>query len=199
MVAVGGGSTTRHDFAVVGNPGTITGSVTDATSDQPVGGATVSYSGGSTTSDAAGHYAFSAVAEGNYTLTAAASGHGSASRAVTVAAGASVTQDFALPPSPGAITGTVTDAVSNTPIGGASVSYSGGSAVTDSAGQYVAASLPPGNYTITAHLEGFQDQAREVDLGPAQTVAVNLRLGVGVQGRLRKQKRAWERMKARTI
>jgi Carboxypeptidase regulatory-like domain/TonB dependent receptor len=51
--------------------------------------------------------------------------------------------------------------------------------VTDSAGQYVAASLPPGNYTITAHLEGFQDQVREVDLGPAQTVAVNLRLGVG--------------------
>jgi hypothetical protein len=49
---------------------------------------------------------------------------------------------------------------------------------TDSAGEYVAASLTPGHYAIVAHIEGFQDQTREVDLGPAQTVAVNLRLGV---------------------
>lgn len=30
--------------------------------------------------------------------------------------------------------------------------------VTDSAGKYVAASLPPGRYTIVAHIDGFQDQ-----------------------------------------
>src|SRR5437899_4092040 len=53
------------------------------------------------------------------------------------------------------------------------------SVVTDSAGQYVTASLPPGNYTVGAHLEGFQDQAREVDLGPAQTIQLNMKLGVG--------------------
>jgi carboxypeptidase family protein len=50
--------------------------------------------------------------------------------------------------------------------------------VTDAAGQYVAASLAPGHYVIVAHIEGFQDQTREVDLGPAQTIEVNLRLGV---------------------
>src|SRR2546426_3054164 len=49
------------------------------------------------------------------------------------------------------------------------------SALTDSAGQYVTASLPPGHYTVVAHLEGFQDQTREVDLGVAQTVLVNMR------------------------
>src|SRR5204862_4933120 len=53
------------------------------------------------------------------------------------------------------------------------------SAVTDSAGQWVAASLPPGTYTVTAHLEGFQDQTREADLGPAQTIQLNMKLGVG--------------------
>src|SRR5213082_108674 len=51
--------------------------------------------------------------------------------------------------------------------------------VTDAAGQYVAASLQPGHYAIVAHIEGFQDQTREVDLSPAQTVVLNLRLGVG--------------------
>src|SRR6185295_18278976 len=51
--------------------------------------------------------------------------------------------------------------------------------VTDAAGAYVTAALAPGHYEITAHIEGFQDQKRELDLGPAQTVALNLKLTVG--------------------
>src|SRR5437867_1856927 len=53
-------------------------------------------------------------------------------------------------------------------------------AVTDGAGQYVAASLQPGHYLVVAHLEGFKDQNGETDLGPAQTIVLNLKLGVGV-------------------
>ena len=51
--------------------------------------------------------------------------------------------------------------------------------ITDDAGQYVAAALPPGHFEVTAHLEGFQDQKREFDLGPAQTIGLNLKLSVG--------------------
>ena len=51
-------------------------------------------------------------------------------------------------------------------------------AVTDSAGQYVAASLAPGRYSVVAHLEGFKDQLGETDLGPAQTVVLNLKLSL---------------------
>ncbi len=53
------------------------------------------------------------------------------------------------------------------------------SVVTDAAGQYVTAALAPGHYEVTSHIEGFQDQKRELDLGPAQTVGLNLRLSVG--------------------
>jgi len=53
------------------------------------------------------------------------------------------------------------------------------SVVTDAAGQYVAAALAPGHYEVTAHIDGFQEQKRELDLGPAQTVALNLKLNVG--------------------
>jgi hypothetical protein len=53
------------------------------------------------------------------------------------------------------------------------------SIVTDATGQYLAAALPPGRYEVTTHIEGFQDQKRELDLGPAQTVALNLKLSVG--------------------
>src|SRR3989449_986687 len=49
-------------------------------------------------------------------------------------------------------------------------------AVTDAGGQYVAASLPPGQYQVLAHIAGFQDQTREGELGVAQTVVVNIML-----------------------
>jgi len=51
--------------------------------------------------------------------------------------------------------------------------------VTDAAGQYVAASLQPGHYLITGHLDGFSDAKAETDLGPAQTIGLNLKLNVG--------------------
>jgi len=51
-------------------------------------------------------------------------------------------------------------------------------AVSDSAGQYVAASLDPGHYLVVAHLEGFKDQNGETDLGPAQTAVLNFRMSV---------------------
>ncbi len=51
--------------------------------------------------------------------------------------------------------------------------------VTDAAGQYVAAAMQPGRYHVVAHLEGFQDQMRDLDLAPAQTAELNLRMTVG--------------------
>ena len=50
--------------------------------------------------------------------------------------------------------------------------------VSDSAGQYVAPALAPGHYAVVAHLEGFKDQTSEIDLGPAQTAELNIRLGL---------------------
>jgi hypothetical protein len=50
--------------------------------------------------------------------------------------------------------------------------------VTGSAGEYVAASMPPGHYQLIATLAGFQDQKLEIDAGPAQTVVANFKLGV---------------------
>jgi len=53
------------------------------------------------------------------------------------------------------------------------------SATTDAAGQYVAASLTPGRYQITAHLDGFADQKTEIVLEVAQIAVANMRLNVG--------------------
>lgn len=51
--------------------------------------------------------------------------------------------------------------------------------VSDAAGQYLAAALPPGRYRVTAHLDGFRDQAQDVDLDVARTLVLNFTLSVG--------------------
>jgi hypothetical protein len=86
----GGGPTT----------GSISGHVTDAVSSAAIGGATVSISGGpSTTTDASGAYSFSSLAPASYDLTASKAGYASSTNSgVTVTAGNTATSDFALTP-----------------------------------------------------------------------------------------------------
>ena len=50
--------------------------------------------------------------------------------------------------------------------------------VTDASGAYEAASLQPGAYRVEAQLQGFQTQAKEVEVAVAQTVVVDIKLGV---------------------
>ena len=79
--------------------------------------------------------------------------------------------------------GTVTDA-QNAIMPGVSVTIRNAAtgtertATTDAAGQYVAASLAPGRYTVVAHIDGFKDQTTEVVLEVAQIAVVSMKLGV---------------------
>jgi hypothetical protein len=50
---------------------------------------------------------------------------------------------------------------------------------TDSAGQFLAASLLPGVYRVEARLQGFKPQASDVELAVARTVVLNFQLAVG--------------------
>jgi len=175
-VTASAGAATTQNFILSPNPGTISGTVTDAGSTAPIAGATVSYSGGSATTDGSGNYTLAGVAEGSYTLTASASGYQSQSRTVTVGPGATATQNFALTLPYGAITGTVTDAATGSAIGGATVSYSGGSATTNSSGQYTLANVPPGTYSISAGASGYTGQSRSVAVAAGATASASFAL-----------------------
>jgi hypothetical protein len=80
--------------------GSITGTVTNATTSAAISGATVSISGGgSTSTDAAGHYTFSNLTPATYSVTASKTGFTtSAPASVGVTAGNTTTQNFALAP-----------------------------------------------------------------------------------------------------
>jgi len=175
-VTLTAGNTTTQNFALAPNPGTITGTVTDAGTGAPIAGAAVSYSGGSTSTDGSGAYTLANVAEGSYTVTASATGYASQNRTVTVGPGATATQNFALTRPNGAITGTVTSAATGSPIGGATVSYSGGSTTTNGSGQYTLSNVATGTYNVSASAAGYSSASQSITVGSGQTATANFAL-----------------------
>ena len=98
-------------------PGTISGTVTDAVTSSPIAGATVSYSGGTTTTAANGTYTFSNVVPGTYAVTASAAGYSAATaNGVVVTAGNTATGNVALTPLAFRPTVTITPPMSPTTV-----------------------------------------------------------------------------------
>lgn len=173
---VGGGATTTQNFALASQATRLSGTVTDASSSKPIAGATVSAGTGSATTDANGAYTIAGVAPGTYTASATASGYASQSTSVTLSAGTTTTQNFALTPNRGTITGTVTDAATAAPIAGATVSYSGGSTTSNSSGGYTLANVAEGSYSVSASASGYASQSRTVVVGPGATATQSFAL-----------------------
>ncbi|HEU5437798.1 MAG TPA: carboxypeptidase regulatory-like domain-containing protein [Ktedonobacterales bacterium] len=93
-----------------GPHGTLTGTVTDASNNQPIAGATVSTNVASTTTDGQGHYSLT-LAVGTYDVTFSAFGYASKTDSgVAISDGGTTTDNAALTPSQSVhVAGTVTD------------------------------------------------------------------------------------------
>lgn len=91
-----------------------------------------------------------------YTGTASLGGVTSAPAAINMLSGGFVTVNYSLAPVPGKFFGTVSDAVTNALLSGATITVTDSTnavvdtQTTDAAGAYTTAKLPPGNYKITA-------------------------------------------------
>ncbi len=145
-------------------PGTITGKVTESSNGNPLPGATISYSGGTTTTDANGDYTLANVPAGANSVTASLGGFATVAKIQIVGGGGVFTLNFALSP-PGTITGKVTDSVTSDPLVGATITYSGGTATTDANGDYTIANISSGSATLAASADTYNSS-------PAQTVVV---------------------------
>jgi hypothetical protein len=158
-------------------PGSISGAVTDASNGTALSGATVSYSGGSTATDASGNYSLANVAPGTYSLTASKTGYSNKSQSVTVASNANSTSNFALTASTsggaGTITGKVTNISNGAVVSGATVSYSGGSAPTNTSGIYTLSNVVAGTYKVTASKTGFLSRSSNVTVTANTTSTAN--------------------------
>jgi hypothetical protein len=108
IASLGSGSTVTQNFVLTplanpntsgGTTGTISGQVVKDDTAFGLAGATVTYSGGNTATNTTGSYTVNNVPAGtSVTVTASEPGYGSATKTVTVAAGATSTLNFALLP-----------------------------------------------------------------------------------------------------
>jgi protocatechuate 3,4-dioxygenase beta subunit len=165
------------------DPGAIAGQVTDADTGEPIAGAVVQVDGiytfAAVLTDANGEYTFGGVPPGDQVVRVWKEGYRPACQEVTVVSGETSQADFALepftPPPPGAIAGTVTDALTGAPILGARVwhwplmntapigSYTG-FVDTDANGEYEIPGLKPGYYGLRVAAAGHYDQWRKTEV-----------------------------------
>ncbi|MGZ7063146.1 MAG: beta strand repeat-containing protein, partial [Candidatus Angelobacter sp.] len=180
-VSITAGQTTSASFALVSTAptGSITGRITSAIDGHALSGTTVTYSRGSTVSDANGNYTFRAVPPGTYTVTAQKTGWVSASTTVTVASGA-VTANIRMATG-GKITGKVVNR-SGAAISGATVRITGGlvpttvTLSTNSSGVYLTGWIAIGNYTVRVSKSGFTTQTKSTSMSSGGTATVNFTL-----------------------
>jgi Carboxypeptidase regulatory-like domain len=145
-----------------------------------ISGASVSWSGGSTLSDAAGNYTLANVTPGTaVTITGSATGYLARNYTVTVTANQTSTQAVQLSTS-GKIVGNVTG--NGAALSGATVSISGGqiatnqSVQTDSTGHYDEGWVPIGSYTVTCSASGFVSQSQTATVATGATTTVTCAL-----------------------
>jgi len=82
----------------------------------------------------------------------------------------------------GSLTGRVTDSATGDPVTGATVSYSGATTLTDSAGSYSLPMAPLGSYALSAGADGYASQSVIVNVGAGQAVTQNFDLAPATNG-----------------
>lgn len=143
---------------------TIKGKVVDAQTDLPLSGVTVSLSGATSASlvtQSDGVFEFLKLPAGTFNLQLTVANY--ASLSASTLANVGQTLDFGVltlvkseSATTGTIKGTVTDGATGLPLGGVTVSTSGGgSAITGNDGQYQIANAPAGAVTVQASVAGY--------------------------------------------
>ena len=160
--------------------GWLAGTVTDASTGDPIQGALVSIGAQSETTAADGTYNIT-VAPGTYTVTVSRSLYVTQSRSTTITVGTTTTEDFALEPNRGWIAGRITDAASGDGISGALVEVVSAAQqvtpTTANATGYYNVTIAPGTYTVNASATGYSKASRAgVVVEAGATASINLAL-----------------------
>jgi hypothetical protein len=177
-VTVSGGATSTANFTLAAGAasGTVTGKITNASSGAIVTGVTVSWSGGSTTSNASGIYTLTNVTAGTQNITAVKTGYLSRTLAVGVTGGATSTLNV-----PIATAGKISVKVvtsSGAAVSGATITIKGGviattvSGSSSSTGLFTTNWIPVGTYTVTVAKSGFTTQSKTTSVSSGVTTSL---------------------------
>lgn len=186
-VTVESNQTTIADFSLTANPGNITGRITNVQTDAPIPNATVKlYIGNTleaiTSADAAGVYNFSGLPPGAYQVVAFGDGFSQNTAGVIVNSNQTSTADLALAPTPGSITGQVTDILTGAAIAGATVNLYDlfnnplRTVSADDNGRYQILDVAPGTYEVVAAAANFGAAAAGAIVNSNTVTQTNLAL-----------------------
>jgi hypothetical protein len=177
-VTVSGGATSTANFTLATAPagGTVTGKITNVSNGASLSGATVRWSGGSTTTNTSGIYTLTNVAAGTQNITASATGYLARTLAVGVTAGATSTLNI-----PIATAGKISVKVvtsTGAAVSGATVTIKGGvisttvSGFSGSTGVFITNWIPVGTYTVTVAKSGFTTQNKTATVSSGVTTSL---------------------------
>jgi len=177
-VTVYGGKTSAANFTLAAAPanGTVTGKITNASSGAIVTEATVSWTGGSTTSNTSGIYTLTNISGGTQNITAVKTGYLPHTLAVAVTGGATSTLN--IPIATGGKISVKVVTSSGAAVGGASVTIKGGSVattvsgLTSSTGFFTTNWIPVGTYTVTVAKSGFTTQSKTISVASGATASL---------------------------
>jgi protocatechuate 3,4-dioxygenase beta subunit len=174
------------NFALLPNPGSVIGTVTSATTGEPIQGALVVLEQKSIEitqvyTDGQGHYELTDLSLGASTMVVTAPGYQSFLQGADIISGEVLTNNFVLQPNPATIRGTVLDASTLLPAPNVMVTLLHDSVIyafdmTDTDGTYFIPNMAPGSYAIRANGEGFQTHIETAILTAGQTTTVNFTL-----------------------
>lgn len=158
----------------------LNGVVIDAGTKLPLVGATVQMGATSQTTGAGGAFAFNAIVPGAFVLKVAANGFQTAAATGVTVAGINNIGSIGLVrlPASSTLSGTVTDAITQLPIGGASVSVQGQGVpvTTTAAGKYSIAGLAGTSFTVNIAATGYLTQSKLVTLAQVGAAVVDVAL-----------------------
>ena len=187
-VSVVADQTVTANFSLSPDPGTISGTVTDAITLNPIAGASVQILQGTTLlssglTDSNGNFIFPSFAPGSYTITVSAAGYQTFSISTQVVSDRTTTTAIALQDNPGTLSGTVIDSSSMQPISGVIIDLLQGLALvattqTDANGQYILSQLPPGSYTLRATAPNYQVSSQGAIISAGGTLVENVSLNI---------------------
>jgi hypothetical protein len=177
-VTVNGGATSTANFTLTAGAtnGTVTGKITNASSGAIVSGATVSWSGGTTTSNTSGIYTLTNVTAGTQNITAVKTGYLSHTLAANVTSGGTATLNI-----PIATAGKITVKVvasNGAVVSGATVTIKGGSIATtvtgstSTTGVFTTNWIPIGTYTVSVAKTGHTTQTKSTTVASGATASL---------------------------
>ncbi|USK42072.1 carboxypeptidase regulatory-like domain-containing protein [Cytobacillus oceanisediminis] len=176
------------NFLLAANPGTITGTIRNASNNTPIGLATVELLNAngifisSTTADGTGQYTFGNLASGNYQIRAFAPNYGTIIAGSTVTAGNTTTTNIYLIPDSGSLQGLVMDSETMNGIPDATVQVVNSqnivvaSVLTEGSGQYSVGNLLPGSHSLIFLANGYSQQTLGAVIVSNQISTVNAQL-----------------------